>query len=116
MDLTPSAGGSRVGFSPGKRQVPVHIFKSTLERAAAGGGASGKEPACRRRHETRVQSLGRKDPLEEEMTTHSSIHSWRIPWTEEPGRLQSVESQESDTTQQLNTHRSRTKPQSANNQ
>ena len=43
--------------------------------------------------ETRVQSLGWKDPLEEEMTTHSSILAWRIPWTEEPGGLQSIESQ-----------------------
>ena len=40
--------------------------------------------------ETRVQSLGREDPLEKEMTTHSSILAWRIPWTEEPGRLQSM--------------------------
>ena len=38
--------------------------------------------------ETRVQSLGRKDPLEEEMTPHSSTLAWKIPWTEEPGRLQ----------------------------
>jgi len=37
--------------------------------------------------ETRVQSLGREDPLEKEMTTHTSILAWRIPWTEEPGRL-----------------------------
>ena len=40
--------------------------------------------------ETQVQSLGRKDPLEKEMATHSSILAWKIPWTEEPGRLQSV--------------------------
>ncbi|RNJ94163.1 hypothetical protein COI36_12735 [Neisseria meningitidis] len=39
--------------------------------------------------ETWVQSLGREDPLEEEMATHSSILAWRIPWTEEPGGLQS---------------------------
>ena len=38
--------------------------------------------------ETQVWSLGWKDPLEEEMATHSSIFAWRIPWTEEPGRLQ----------------------------
>ena len=37
--------------------------------------------------ETRVQSLGREDPLEKEMATHSSILAWRIPWTEEPGGL-----------------------------
>ena len=43
--------------------------------------------------ETRVQSLGREDPLEKEMATHSSILAWRTPWTEEPGRLQSTGSQ-----------------------
>ena len=37
-----------------------------------------------------VQYLGWEDPLEEEMATHSSILAWRIPWTEEPGRLQSI--------------------------
>ena len=40
--------------------------------------------------ETRVQSLGWEDPLETEMATHSSVLAWRIPWTEEPGRLQST--------------------------
>ena len=44
--------------------------------------------------ETRVQSQGWEDPLEEGMATHSSILAWRIPWTEEPGGLQSKESQE----------------------
>ena len=43
--------------------------------------------------ETRVRSLGWEDPLEKEMATHSSILAWRISWTEEPGRLQSVELQ-----------------------
>ena len=47
-----------------------------------------------------VQSLGGKDPLEEEMATHSSILAWRIPWTEEPGGLQSMGS-ESDTTEHI---------------
>ena len=40
--------------------------------------------------ETQVQSLGQKDPLEEEMATHSSILAWGIPWTEEPGGVQSM--------------------------
>ena len=40
--------------------------------------------------ETWVRSLGQRDPLEEEMATHSSILAWRIPWTEEPGGLQSM--------------------------
>ena len=43
--------------------------------------------------ETRVRSLGWEDPLEKDMATHSSILAWRIPWTEEPGRLQSTGSQ-----------------------
>ena len=43
--------------------------------------------------ETWVQSLGREDPLEKEMATHSSILAWRIPWMEEPGKLQSTGSQ-----------------------
>ena len=40
--------------------------------------------------ETRVQSLGQEDLLEREMTTHSSLHAWKIPWTEEPPGLQSM--------------------------
>ena len=40
--------------------------------------------------ETQVQSLGQEDPLEKEMATHSSILAWKFPWTEEPGRLQSM--------------------------
>ena len=47
-----------------------------------------------------VQSLGQKDPLEKEMATHSSILAWKIPQTEEPGRLQSTGSQR-DMTEQL---------------
>ena len=58
-------------------------------------GASDNEPACQcsrhRRHG--LDPWVREDPLEEEMTTHSSILAWRIPWTEEPGRLQFIGSQ-----------------------
>ena len=43
--------------------------------------------------ETWVRSLGREDPLEKDMATHSRIHAWKIPWTEEPGRRQSMGSQ-----------------------
>ena len=49
--------------------------------------------------ETWVQSLGREDPLEKEMATHSSILAWRIPWTEETGGLHSMGQKESDTTE-----------------
>ena len=46
--------------------------------------------------ETRVQFLGREDLLEKEMASHSSILTWKIPWREEPGRLQSMGSEESN--------------------
>ena len=51
--------------------------------------------------ETWVPSLGREDPLEKEIATHSSILAWRIPWTEELGGLQSTGRKESDTTERL---------------
>ena len=50
-------------------------------------------PAVQELHETWVPSLGQEDCMEESMATHSSILAWIIPWTEEPGRLQSVGSQ-----------------------
>ena len=51
---------------------------------------------------TQVLSLGREDPLEKEMATHSSIHAWKIPWTEESGGLHTVHGvAESDTTSRL---------------
>ena len=66
------------------------------------GGAVVKNlPAVQEAQETHVQSLGREDPLEEEMATHSRILAWRIPWRGGPGGLQSIGSQESDTTEGL---------------
>ena len=54
--------------------------------------------------EAQVQSLGWEDGLEEEVATHSNTLAWEIPWTEEPGGLQSIGSQESqDMTEQLST-------------
>ena len=50
------------------------------------GGSDSKESLCNGQ-ETWVWSLGREDPLEKRMATYSSILAWRIPWTEEPGRL-----------------------------
>ena len=58
-------------------------------------------PAVR---ETWVRSLGWEDPLEKEMATHSSTLAWKIPWTEEPGRLQSMGHKELDTTERLQFH------------
>ena len=60
-----------------------------------GGTVVKKLPAMQ---ETWVLSLGREDPLEKEMATHSSILAWEIPWAEEPSGLQSMGSQESDLT------------------
>ena len=59
-------------------------------------GSSVKNPPAMQ--ETQVQSLGQADPLEKGMATHSSILAWEIPWTEDPGGLQSMGSQESDRT------------------
>ena len=61
------------------------------------GGSVGRESACS------VWSLGGEDPLENEMATYSSILAWEIPWTEEPGWLQSMGTQESDMTERLTT-------------
>ena len=55
-------------------------------------------PAMR---ETWVRSLGWEDPLEKDMATHSSILAWRIPWTEEPGGLQSMGCEELDTIREV---------------
>ena len=52
------------------------------------GGSFIKNPLAKQ--ETQVLSLGQEDPLKKEMATHSSTLVWKIPWTEEPGRLQSV--------------------------
>ena len=53
--------------------------------------------------ETQVRFLGQEDTLEKERATHFSILAWRIPWTEEPGGLQSMQSQELDMTERLST-------------
>ena len=60
------------------------------------GGSVGKEPACDAG--TGAWSLAWEDSLEKELATHSSILTWRMPWTEEPSGLQSMGSQEADTT------------------
>ena len=60
------------------------------------GGSDGKASAYNAGdqlpavQEARVRSLGQEDLLEKEMATHSSILAWKVPWTEEPGRLQSM--------------------------
>ena len=85
----------RLGRELGPHKVTERVHSSTW---TAKSQARVLCVAQRVRHlpamqETQVQSMGKEDPLEEEMTTHSSIPDWRTPWTEEPGGLQSMGSQ-----------------------
>ena len=59
-------------------------------------------PAMQEMQDTRVQSLAGEDPLQKELATNSSIPAWKIPWTKEPGMLQSTGLQESDMPEELN--------------
>ena len=72
-----------------------NVYMSNWFRASLVAQLVKNPPALQ---ETSVWSLGGEDSLEKEMATHSSILAWEIPWTEEPGGLQSIESQELDTT------------------
>ena len=78
----PSMGSHRVGHD-------------LSDLAAAADGSAGKESACSAGD--LVQSLGQEDPLEKGMAAHSSVLTWRIPGTEEPGGLQSLRLQKSRT-------------------
>ena len=95
--------GTEPPSPPQSPVFPWRIFFSNISYVllrASQAGTSGKEPTCQcRRCETQVRSLDREDPLEEVMATHFRILAWRIPWTEEPGGLQSTGSQESDRTE-----------------
>ena len=72
----------------GSQRVRQDWTTNTFFTLGFPGDSDGKEsPAVQ---ETQVWSLGREDPLEKGMATHSSILIWKIPWTEEPGRLQSM--------------------------
>ena len=100
------------GAMPLSSQAFVQAFDGHLERASFPEGSEGKESARiagdqmvknpPAGQEMQVPSLGQEDTLEEGMATHSSVVAWRIPRTEEPGGLQSMRSQESDTTELLN--------------
>ena len=67
------------------------------------GGASDKEPSsqCRKHKRSGFNPLSWEDPLDKEIATHSNILAWRIPWTEEPGRVQSMGHNKSDTIERL---------------
>ena len=73
------------------RQLNGHKFEQTMgDRASL---VAQRVKCLPTMWETRVPSLGGEDPLEKEMATHSSTVAWKIPWTEKPGRLQSMGSQ-----------------------
>ena len=74
-----------------KRKTKNNNIKKRKGPMGFRGGSMAENPPAKQ--ETRVQSLGWKDPLEGDMATHSSILAWRIPWTEEPGGLWSMGSQ-----------------------
>ena len=74
-------------------------MKLLLKSIVRNGSAVKNLPAIQDLQETQVGSLGQEDPLEKGMATHSSILAWRIPWTEEPGGLQSMGRKESDMTE-----------------
>ena len=67
-----------------------NIHPDVISEGFPGGSVVKYSPAVQ---EMQFQSLGREDPLEEEMATHAGILAWEIPWTEEPGGLQSIGSQ-----------------------
>ena len=72
---------------------PIYVYKKGIDTCLGRGWASLVAQVVKNlpaMQETWVQSLGQVDPLEKDITTHSSILSWEIPWTEEPGGLQSM--------------------------
>ena len=107
--VLPSPAGKPGGASVSVKK-PRAAFLNEEESSHLWRRSSGKPlvvPRLRRLPavwETRVRSLGREDPLEKEMATHSSIFAWRIPWMVELGGLQSTGRKESDTTERLHFH------------
>ena len=91
--------------SMGSQELDMTEWLTHSSSTGFPGGPSGKEPTClcRRCKRQGFKSLGQEDQVEKCMATHSSILAWRIPWTEEPGRLQSMGSQELDMTARLST-------------
>ena len=89
----------------GQFHLFFYLF-SLYVRGGFPGGANGKEPACQYKEtqETWAIFLGQEDPLEEEMTTHSSILAWRIPWMEEPGGLHAVAQSQTRLNMHAHTH------------
>ena len=93
-----------LSFSLFRLFLSFSLIQSTLARVSYSKSAKAWDSQvtqwsriCLPMQETQVWSLSGEDPLEEEMATDSRIHAWEIPWTEEPGELQSMELQKSHT-------------------
>ena len=71
------------------------MYVCMIPKASSGGSRVKNPPAMQEAQEKQAQSLGWKDPQEEEMATHSSSLAWEISWTEDPSRLQTMGSQKS---------------------
>ena len=83
-------------YMESKKMIQVHLFmrqKLTHRHRKLEPQVAQRLKRLPAMQETWVQSLGQEDPVEKKMATHSSILAWRIPWTEEPGGLQSMGSQ-----------------------
>ena len=95
-----------INYPAWKPPYTIRFLRQTNRTENFPGSTSGKEPVgqCRRYKWWWLWSLGWADFLEESTATHSSILAWRIPWTEEPGRLQSMWSQNQTGLKQLTTH------------
>ena len=78
---------------PGALYFLIYLSLNTTCKVFLDGPSVKNLPAMQETQKTEVRSLGQEDSLEEEMTTISSILTWKIPWTEEPGVLQSIGSQ-----------------------
>ena len=85
----PDGGNSCINYVCLNSKI-LHLI---LAKSFPNGSVVKNPPAMQETQEMQVQSLGQEDPLEKEMTTHSSTLAWEIPWTEEPGGLQSKGSQ-----------------------
>ena len=100
--VKPASAINRAGLFPGllyhKNDHSLHLFFSVGFRVLGASLVAQRLKRLPAMQETWVRSLGREDPLEKEMATYSSILAWRIPWTEEPGGLQFMGSQELDMT------------------
>ena len=90
--LRPEAYIVKLFIEKKKKARQIYPFTKLSKRASQLAQWVKNRPAVQEIKDTGVQSLGREDPLEEEIASHSSMLAWGIPWTEEPGGLQARES------------------------